>query len=429
MNGNPIGTETGRPSGRAGPRLRVRRPRWAGWLVATLAVSFLLQMAVYATRPTVSYRALQLGADGHTLGLVVAAFAVLSLLLAVPVGSWIDRWGHRPFLFAGTALVSLVTLALPQVDDLVVLAVCLALVGLGHLLVTVSAQTLIASKTGRQDSLSAFSLFTVVVSSGHLAGPVLLSVLGGSGPAVDTSTSAAAGVAVSPVFLAASAAAGMALALVLFLPGGRSTGRNPHGEEERPVGILRGGVRVLRQPSMPRAMFISLSVLASIDVLIAYLPAYGESVGLPVRTVGLLLATLSGAALVSRLLMWPAANRLGIGRVLVASTALACVAVALFPVLVSAPWALFLAIGAAGLGLGSGQPLTLTWVARTTPAEMRGTALGVRLAGNRLGQVVVPAAVGSLVGVAGLAAMFWAMAAMLSTSAFNAARGRRLFDE
>ncbi|MGH8869923.1 MAG: MFS transporter [Actinomycetes bacterium] len=396
--------------------------------MGTLGVSFLVQLAVYATRPTVSYRALQLGADGHTLGVVVAAYAVLSLVLAIPVGTWIDRWGHRPFLFVGVASVFLVTLALPRVDSLVVLATSLALVGLGHLLVTVSAQTLIAAKAGRQGSLSAFSLFTVVVSLGQLAGPLLLGVLGGSG-SVDQRAPAAADVQVTPVFLAASGAAGVALAVVFWLPKERAARRDPDARQERPTGIVRGGLRVLRSPNMTRAMFISLSVLASVDVLIAYLPAYGESSGLSVRTVGLLLATLSGAGLASRLLMWPAARRMGIGSVLVVSTTVACASVALFPALVSTPWALFLVIGGAGLGLGLGQPLTLTWVARTAPTEIRGTALGVRLAGNRLGQVAVPAAVGALTGAAGLVAVFWAVTAMLGTSALVAVRGRAFFDD
>lgn len=83
---------------------------------------------------------------------------------------------------------------------------------------------------------------------------------------------------------------------------------------------------------------------------------------------------------------------------------------------------LFPAMVVAGLGLGLGQPLSLAWVAANAPRELRGTALGVRLSGNRLGQIVVPAVVGALAGVTGLAAVFWSLTAMLASSAVLNAR-------
>lgn len=104
-------------------------------------VTFLLQTAVYAARPTVSYQALQLGASGQTLGVIVASYAVLPLIVAIPIGWWIDKWGEWPFLFAGAALISLVILGLSWAGGVAVLAGGLALLGLGHLLVAVSVQT------------------------------------------------------------------------------------------------------------------------------------------------------------------------------------------------------------------------------------------------------------------------------------------------
>jgi hypothetical protein len=45
-----------------------------------------------------------------------------------------------------------------------------------------------------------------------------------------------------------------------------------------------------------------------------------------------------------------------------------------------------------------GQPLSLIWIAEAAPTNMRGAAVGVRLTGNRLGQVAIPAIVGGVVG-------------------------------
>jgi hypothetical protein len=46
------------------------------WLVGTVASIFLLQVAVTLARPVSTYRLLALGADGTTLGLTAACFAV-----------------------------------------------------------------------------------------------------------------------------------------------------------------------------------------------------------------------------------------------------------------------------------------------------------------------------------------------------------------
>jgi MFS family permease len=48
----------------------------------------------------------------------------------------------------------------------------------------------------------------------------------------------------------------------------------------------------------------------------------------------------------------------------------------------------------AGLGLGVGQPLTMSWLVGAAPPGLRGRALSLRLTGNRAGQVLVSGAVG-----------------------------------
>jgi MFS family permease len=68
-------------------------------------------------------------------------------------------------------------------------------------------------------------------------------------------------------------------------------------------------------------------------------------------------------------------------------------------------WLLFVDIAVAGFALGVGQPLTMSWLAETAPPGLRGTAMSLRLVGNRLGQVLVPSLVGLVavgVGVSGV---------------------------
>jgi hypothetical protein len=57
-----------------------------GWLGRILVVLVLTQAAMFLARPVTSYRALALGADERLIGLITASFAVVPLLVAVPLG-------------------------------------------------------------------------------------------------------------------------------------------------------------------------------------------------------------------------------------------------------------------------------------------------------------------------------------------------------
>src|ERR687890_297667 len=67
-----------------------------------------------------------------------------------------------------------------------------------------------------------------------------------------------------------------------------------------------------------------------------------------------------------------------------------------------------------GLGLGVGQPLTMSWLAESAPAGLRGRAMSLRLTGNRLGQVLIPSAVGAVAAGAGSAGVLWVTAGALA---------------
>jgi MFS family permease len=70
----------------------VRTSTPPAWLVRVLAGVVLTQAALYLARPVTSYRALALGADARAVGLITAAFALVPLVVAVPLGRASDRW-------------------------------------------------------------------------------------------------------------------------------------------------------------------------------------------------------------------------------------------------------------------------------------------------------------------------------------------------
>ncbi|OKI89144.1 MFS transporter [Micromonospora sp. CB01531] len=381
--------------------------RAAGWPWALLLHTVLLQSVTFLLRPTTSYRALELGVPAAWLGLISASFAVLPLLAAVLIGRATDRHGERPALLAGALLVLVAAAGLTAfADSLTGLVLWSAVLGLGHLLSVVGQQAWVARSTVDAGLDIAFGRYTFAVSLGQAVGPVLITVLGGGGLVPDTER----------VFAGALAGAGALLATGLLLrPRPRPSAAGRPGRRD-PMGT------VLRVPGLGRAILASLTVLAAVDLLVIYLPALGAEQGIAARVIGALLALRAGASMVSRLFLGALVERTGRMRLLVGSIAASAVAVAVLAVPLPL-WALGVAVVAAGLGLGIGQPLTMSWITLAAPPGARATALALRLSGNRLGQLVVPAGVGLVAASAGVAGVLLTTAVALGAVAVSTARG------
>jgi MFS family permease len=125
----------------------------------------------------------------------------------------------------------------------------------------------------------------------------------------------------------------------------------------------------------------------------------------------------------SRLLLGRLARRFGRRRLMIASVTLSAVSMAAIGLPLPG-WATAVLVVLLGLGLGVGQPLTMSWLAETAPAGLRGRAMSLRLTGNRLGQVVIPSAVGLVAAGVGAAGVLGATALALGVVA-AAARGLR----
>lgn len=375
-------------------------------LAALLVHTVLVQVATFVLRPTSTYRALELGVSATWLGVLSACFAVAPLVLAVPSGQAVDRFGERRVMVVGAALlVAAVAVFLLLGGGIAGLVAASVLLGTGHLCSVVGEQALVANATpaGRHDT--AFGYYTFAASLGQALGPGLIVAFGGS------RTIPATGV----IFVSALGIAVAVLAVTLLL---RSSVR-PSADGRADEG---GGMRtLLRRPGLLRALTVSCVVLAAVDVTLVYLPALGAERGIASGAVGVLLTLRAAASMISRLFLGRLSARLGRRALLVGSVALAAVglAVAVIPMPL---WALAAVIVGLGFGLGAGQPLTMSWLAESTPAGLRGRAMSLRLTGNRVGQVVVPSAAGLLAAGAGAGGVLALTAASLAAAGVAARR-------
>ena len=392
------------------------------WFVRLLVISFLNQALIAAVRPMVSYRAVALGAGAFELGIVGAGFGFASLLLAIPMGRWTDRWGTFPVLVAGAALNTVSTASLLWTDSIAGLVVSQVLLGVGQLCVAVASQTLVGGGRSRLSSDARFGAFTVVISIAQFVTPFGAGLLAGSHFAGHL-MGADDVYGTSGVFIVSAVIGVVSLGIVLSLAhwnrrgeAGSPTRRNRNAQRPKSIPLRQ----VLGIEGMPQALVASALVFTSIDVITVYLPAYGEESGLSIEFVTLLLTARAGGSIAGRVLLIPLIGIIGRRWTLIVSVLIPAAALAAFP-LVHSEIALLTLAAVAGAGLGIGQPVTLAWAVQRTPPAAHGTAVGLRIAAMRLSQTAIPPVVGAIAVGAGLDIVFPIVSASLIVVAVTVA--------
>jgi MFS family permease len=362
------------------------------------------QSAVYLVRPTTSYRLLGLGHGATAVGLVAAAYALLPLVLAIPLGRRADRRHGARLLLFGCALETGGCAMLGITRSPVALGAASAIVGLGHLALALGSQAVIARESSDELHDQHFALLTAGVSVGQLIGPLLAGVLlgrGSDGALVSATTRA--------MFVAAGIAA-LATAFAAVAERDRAEGDEVALAQPTRVRTILG------TRGVAPAIFASVAALAATDVFTAYMPVLGEQHHIRPAIVGVLLALRAAASLASRVGIRRLVLRIGRPRLIAANAGAAAAALAGFTLTHDLLALAGLAI-VAGIGLGFAQPLSMTIVVQLVPKQARASALAVRLTGNRLGQTAAPAAAGLLAGSAGASSVFWLTSGVLVVSA------------
>jgi MFS family permease len=367
---------------------------------ALLLHSALIQAVTFLVRPAATYRALELDVPGFALGLLAASYAVFPLLLAVPTGGLVDRLGERRLMAIGSAVVlACSTFLLLWGSSIVTLVIGTALLGAGQLACVVGQQAVVANNAAAARMDSAFGYLTFAASLGQALGPLAISLVGGASIRPDTQA----------IFLLSAC-----MSLVLFAATFGVSAKVSRGKRKAAAGdgAGSGAISLLKTPGVARALAASATVLAVVDLTMVYLPALGAERGLTAATVGLMLATRAVFSMVSRLVLGQLSRKFGRMRLMVFSLALSTAALAVAAIPMPA-WLLFVVMAVLGLGLGIGQPLTMSWLSAQAPAGQRGRALALRLAGNRVGQVVLPSSIGVVAAGLGAGGVFLASAVVV----------------
>ena len=391
----------------------------SAWLIAVVAINFLLQLVVSAARPLTSVRALGLGANSFELGLLAAAYAALALIAAVPIGRAIDRRGATAFIVLGSLLLAGMLLATAVANSTIALIAIQSGIGLGLIGANLGMQGTIALTSSPQASMAAYGHYSTGAGIGQLAGPAIVGLLVGmTGAHSGTAVNSLGASQTTPAFIILGTVTIFATLVARALPalGARSPKAAPKAPSAVKTAEVKGLRRaILRQAGLKPVLAASAIFITSLDLLAIYMPAFGLQRSYSVTYVGLLLSVAAAGSIAARVLSGVAARMLGRPKLMLLSLLAPALALALLPLLPAATVPLDMLI--VGMGLGSGQPLTMSWTASLADTNRRAATLGVRVSGNRVGQLIVPIIVGAVISRTSLAAGFWTMAILLAATA------------
>jgi predicted MFS family arabinose efflux permease len=370
-----------------------------------ILLTVLSHVGFVGSRITVSLSAISQGASPLTIGVLMALYAVVPMLLAVQGGRLVDRVGaFRPIAIAGVIVAA--GLLLPFVShELPMLFASATIVGTAFMMQHIALNHVIGNLGEPAERPVNFSWFALGYSVSGFLGPLL------AGFAIDL-----AGHRSAFLMLALPPALGTALLLwkrgVPDRPLAAKTDAAPHRVAD-----------LLRNPRLLPVFLFSGLLATGWDMYTFVIPIYGTRIGLSPSTIGIVMSSFALATFVVRLAMPTLARRLSEWTVVCAALGIAGTAYSLFPLVTQVPLLIALSF-LLGLGLGCAQPMIMAALYSASPPGRQGEVVGMRTTMINASQTFMPLAFGAVGTALGMAPILWTMAVALLLGSWLAGRRR-----
>ena len=362
-------------------------------IVYLVVLNALGHLAFVGARMTTSLFALELSATEFTVGLLMALFALLPMLLSVSAGRLIDRVGPRRPLAVGLAVLAAAT-ALPFAwPNLATLYVSSTLVGTAFMYLHISMNSVFGAYGTPEERAVNFSWLALAFSVSNTVGPLV------AGTALDLLGHAAAMLVLSvfPV-----------IALVLLW-----ARKKPLPRPERPPLERRSSVlELLREHKLRDILIVSGVLAVGWDLYNFLIPIYGAQRGLSAATIGAILSTFALATFAVRLFRPLLLRRIPQPMVILWALCASGAAYLMMPFVASVTLLMALSF-LLGLGLGCAQPVIMARLYEASPPGRQGEAVGVRTLLLNGSHTFIPILSGALSAVAGMTPVFWLIASFL----------------
>lgn len=337
--------------------------------------------------------AIELGASPFTVGVLMALFAALPMLLSVSAGRLVDRAGpRRPMLIALAAQSAGVALPFAW-PALPALYIATSLIGTAFLYMHVAVNSVVGAVGLPEERATNFSWLALGFSTSGSLGPLL------TGFAID-------GIGHAGAFglLALPPALAFVLLWTRRAPVPRHAGRAETGE--------RNVLDLLRIPGLRHAFIVSGVLAMGWDLYTFLIPLYGSRIGLSASTIGVIMATFAAATFAVRLAMPSLARRLREWQVITAALAITGAGYMAFPFVTSVAMLMALSF-VLGIGLGCAQPMIMAILYNTSPAGRQGEVVGVRTFMLNASHTVIPIASGAMSAALGMTPVFLLLAVVM----------------
>lgn len=362
-------------------------------LYLLILMAFLTHIGFAGSRLAVPLFAVDQGAGPFVVGTIVALYAALPAVLALPMGRMADRIGYKLPLLCGASGIFLALVLAWLLPSLTTLYFVASLLGISFMTFQLSIQTLVGAIAGPEGRARNFSLLSLGYASANFSGPLIAGVL------IDN---------VGHARTFAALAIPLAPAILLAAMGSRWI----PNVQAKSTAVIGGLFELLKIKPLRNTLIASGIISSAWDVYQFFMPIYGRSLGMSATAIGSVLSAFAIAIILVRLVLPFFVRRFGETQTLTYAMFVACAAFCLFP-LFSSAWPLAAVSFLLGVGAGVGQPLSMTLVFNASPPGRAGEAAGMRITVNQVAHFVIPLLFGALGSAAGYAAVFFTNAACL----------------
>lgn len=359
------------------------------------------------SRVAVALYALDLGASQFTIGVLMALYALCPMLFAVSIGKLADRVGPRLPMTLGTVGVALALLLPPMFPGMVTLYLSALLLGTSFHFFFVTVTGIAGGIGGVENRSRNYALVSLGFSAAGFVGPM------------------AAGFSIDylghlPTFLVLATFTVIPILFLLFRAGFLPKAVKHEGDSAK-----NSALDLWRIPKL-RNTFIASGIISSAwDLFQFYMPVYGHSIGLSASAIGMVLGAFALATFVIRIVLPRLVQRSSEAEILTYSIFVAAGAFALFPFF-HAAYALAAIAFLLGLGVGCGQPMSMSLIYTLSPLGRVAESAGLRVTVNNFAHLVIPLAFGSIGTAFGFYPVFISNSAMLVAGGLLMRRNRAL---
>lgn len=371
----------------------------------TLVLIVLNHIAFGGSRVVVSLFALESGATQMQVGILMALYALCPMLFAIAIGRLADRVGPRlPMLLGSTGLgiALLLTVAWP---GLATLYFASFLLGTSFHFFFVTVTGVAGGIGGAENRSRNYALVSLGFSGAGFIGPLI------AGFAIDY---------LGHIRTFMILAAFTVIPTLMLL---RKPGFLPGAAKKVGDGVSGGAMELWRAPRLRNTFIASGFISAGWDLFNFYMPVYGHGIGLSASAIGIILGTFALATFVIRALLPWLTRHLSEAQILVYAIFVGAGAFTLFP-LFDTPLALGIVAFILGLGVGCGQPMSMSLIYALAPKGRASEAAGLRVTVNNFTHLVIPLLFGSLGTAFGYAPVWLANSVLLGVGGWLVRRGR-----